>query len=548
MRIPIVFDIFSFQRFMKSIIHWLTVTALLLLTLTSHIEAKTLRWSNQGDASTHDPHAENESFNNQFNGQIYEQLLIRDKTMRLIPCLATSVTQTNTTTWLITLRRGVKWQDGSAFTADDVVFSILRNQFSTSNFKVYANALGKPRKIDDFTVELVTPVPNAVLPEMLGSTTMFIMSKAWSIKHKMEKPQDYNNKEETYGVRNAMGTGPFMLVSREPDVKTVLRKNPNWWGIKDGRFEGNVDEVIFTPIQSDGTRLAALISGEVDLVLDPPVQDIAKLLQNKKIRIYEGQENRVIFIGMDQARDELLYANTKGKNPFKDKRVRMALYQSVDVEAIKRTVMRGLSIPTAILLPSRKMAGIPDAMEQRHPLLSAEAAKKLLAEAGYPNGFSVTLDCPNNRYINDEKICVALAGMWAKIGVTIKVAAMPKANYFPKQQKFDNSMYLLGWGGATTDAIFTLKPVLHSRTDKGAGQYNWGRYKNTELDDLIDRIEGETEIKKRQDMIIKAMQIHHDEVLHIPLHLQVMPWAVKAGVSVVHRPDAWLELTWVKLP
>ena len=539
--------------FLKDIAAVLAVSAVwavlvMSAALAASAGAKTLRWSNQGDVATHDPHAQNEAFNNQFNGQIYEQLLSRDKNMKLIPTLATSVRQTAPTTWLITLRKGVKWHDGSAFTADDVVFSILRSQAPTSNYRVYSIALGKPRKIDDFTVELTTPVPNSVLPDMLGSSTMFIMSKAWCIKNKIEKPQDFTNKEETFGVRNAMGTGPFTLVSREPDVKTVLKKNPNWWGIKEGRFEGNVTDVIFTPIRSPATRVAALISGELDFILDPPLQDIAKLQQDKKIKIYEGRENRVIFIGMDQARDELLYSDVKGKNPFKDKRVRMALYQSTDVEAIKRTVMRGLAIPTAINLPARKEAGIPDSMEKRHPMISADAAKKLLADAGYPKGFTVTLDCPNDRYINDERICVALAGMWSKIGVNVKVASMPKANYFPKQQKLDNSLYMLGWGGSTTDAIFTLKPVLHSRNDKGAGEYNWGNYKHPALDQLIDNIEGETDLKKRQEMIIKAMQIHHDEVLHIPLHLQVTPWASRAGVLVVHRPDAWLELTWVKLP
>ena len=536
---------------MKKTNHFCIAVTLLIASLTAPLDlanAKTLRWSNQGDATTFDPHADNESFNNQFNGQIYEQLLSRDKNMKLIPRLATSVAQTNSTTWLIELRKGVKWHDGSAFTADDVVFSILRNQMSTSKFKVYANALGKPRKIDEFTVELVTPVPNAVLPDMLGSSTMFIMSKAWAIKNKVEKPQDYNNKEETFAVRNAMGTGPFLLVSREADVKTVLKKNPNWWGLKEGRFEGNVTDVVFTPIRSPGTRLAALISGELDFVLDPPLQDIAKLSQDKKIKIYEGRENRVVFIGMDQARAELLYSDVKGKNPFKDRRVRLALYQSVDVEAIKRTVMRGLSIPTAILMPAHKEAGIPDSMEKRHPMITIDAAKKLLADAGYSNGFTVTLDCPNDRYINDERICVALAGMWSKIGVTVKVASIPKANYFPQVQKLDTSFYMLGWGGSTTDAIFTLKPVLHSRDGKGAGEYNWGNYKNVAMDELIDNLEGEIDVKKRQGMINQAMKIHHDEVLHIPLHLQVMPWAARAGVSVVHRPDAWLELAWVKMP
>jgi peptide/nickel transport system substrate-binding protein len=513
---------------------------------SSSLDAKTLRWASQGDIATHDPHAQNESFNNQFNGQIYEQLLSRGKDMKLIPCLATEWKQTSPTTWIFKLRQGVTWHDGSKFTADDVVFSVLRSQAETSNMKVYGNAIGKPKKIDDLTVELTTPVPNPVLPDMVGSGNIYIMSKTWSEKNKIEKPQDFKNKEETFAIRNAMGTGPFILVSREPDVKTVLKKNPNWWGIKEKRFDGNVDEVIYTPIKAAGTRVAALLSGEVDFILDPPVQDLDKLKQQKALKVYEGRENRIIFIGMDQARDELLYSNVKGKNPFKDKRVRQALYQSADVDALKKTVMRGLSVPTAINLSNPKAAGIPDAMDKRYPLDIA-AAKKLLAEAGYPNGFEVTLDCPNDRYINDEKICVALAGMWSKIGVNVKVAAIPKANYFPKVQKLDTSMYLLGWGGATTDAIFTLKPVLHSRNDKGAGEYNWGNYKIAEFDDLIDKAEGEMDAKKRQEMINTVMKMHHDNVLHIPLHLQVIPWASKASVSVIHRADNWLEVAWIKM-
>ena len=533
---------------MKQIISVATAVALAVGVAlgAADVEGKTLRWSSQGDIATHDPHAQNESFNNQFNGQIFEQLLSRDKTMKLIPALATTWKQTSATTWVFTLRKGVKWHDGSSFTADDVVFSILRSQQPTSNMKVYGNALGVPKKIDDFTIELTTPVPNPVLPDMVGAGNIFMMNKAWAEKHNVTKPQDFTNKEETYSVRNAMGTGPFMLVTREPDVKTVLKKNPNWWGIKEGKFEGNVDEIVYRPIKDPGTRVAALLSGDVDFILDPPVQTIEKLKQEKNLKVWEGRENRVIFIGMDQARDELLYSDVKGKNPFKDRRVRLALYQAADVEALKTTVMRGLSVPTAITLSAPKAAGIPDSMDKRYPFDPA-ASKKLLTEAGYPNGFTVTLDCPNDRYVNDEKICVALAGMWSKIGVTVKVAAIPKANFFPKTQKLDTSMYMLGWGGATTDAMFTLKPVLHSRNDKGAGEYNWGNYKSAALDELIDKAEGETDAKKRMDMIIKAMQMHHDQVFHIPLHLQVIPWASNAGVTVVHRPDNWLETTWIKM-
>jgi peptide/nickel transport system substrate-binding protein len=373
------------------------------------------------------------------------------------------------------------------------------------------------------------------------------MSEAWCKKNKVERAQDFKAQEETYAVRNAMGTGPYILVSREPDVKSVFKKNPNWWGLKEkGYWDGNVDDIIYSPVKSEGTRMAALLAGNLDFILDPPVQDVEKLKLDKNVKVYEGRENRIIFLGFDQNRDELLYSNVKGKNPFKDKRVRQAFYQAIDVYAIQKAVMRGLSVPTAINLANPERAGIPKEMDKRYPY-DVAAAKKLLAEAGYPNGFEVQIDCPNNRYLNDEKICVAVAGMMAKIGITMKVNAIPRAQFFPKAQRLEISMYMLGWGGATTDAIFTLQPVLHSRNDKGDGDYNWGNYKDAKFDALIDAAKGETDLKKRQGIINEAMQYHHDQVFHIPLHLQVIPWASRSNVNVIHRADNWLQATWVTI-
>ncbi len=518
--------------------------AAVLLAPLAH--AKTLRWSSQGDYLTADPMAQNELLTNSINGHVYESLVVRGKQLEILPGLAESWKQTGPLTWVFNLRKGVKFHDGSDFTADDVVFSMGRLQGKTSNFRVYGNAVGTPRKIDQYTVELTTPVPNPVMLEMLANS-LFMMSKSWCEKHNAVSTQDFANKEESYAARNAMGTGPYTLVSRDPDVKTVFKKNPDWWGLKvKGYFDGNVDEIVYTPIGSPGTRMAALLAGNIDFVLDPPPSDIDKLKQEKGIKIYEGRENRVIFLQMDQARDELLYSNVKGKNPFKDERVRKAFYQGIDVDAIHRVVMRGLSVPTAILLPNPDKAGIPKSMDKRYPYDPA-AAKKLLADAGYPNGFEVQLDCPNNRYINDEKICVAVAGMLAKIGVTIKVNAIPRAQFFPKAQRLEISFCMLGWGGATTDAIFTLQPVLHSRNDKGDGDYNWGNYKDAEFDAMIDSAKGDTDAKHRLQTIIKAMQHFHDHVYMIPLHLQVIPWASRSNVSVIHRADNWLQATWVTI-
>jgi peptide/nickel transport system substrate-binding protein len=508
--------------------------------------AKTLRWSSQGDYLTADPMAQNELLTNSINGHVYESLVMRGKKLEILPALAVSWKQTSPTVWVFDLRKGVKWHDGSDFTADDVVFSIKRLQGPTSNFRVYGNSVGEPRKIDTHTVELTTPVPNPVMLEMLANS-LFMMNKAWSEKNNAVKTQDFTNEKEAYTARNAMGTGPYILVSRDPDVKSVFKKNPNWWGAKDKVYwDGNVDEIVYTPIGAPGTRMAALLAGNIDFVLDPPPSDVDKLKKEKSLKVYEGRENRIIFLQMDQARDELLYSNVKGKNPFKDKRVRQAFYQAIDVNAINRAVMRGLSVPTAINLPNPEKAGIPKEMDKRYPY-DINAAKKLLADAGYPNGFELGMDCPNNRYINDAAICTAVAGMLAKIGVNVKVNAIPRAQYFPKAQRLEVSFCMLGWGGATTDAIFTLQPVLHSRNDKGDGDYNWGNYKDAAFDAMIDDAKGDTDAQRRQATINKAMKHFHDNVYMIPLHLQVIPWASRSNVSVIHRADNWLQATWVTI-
>ena len=509
-------------------------------------QSATLRWSSQGDYLTADPMAQNELLTNSINGHVYESLVMRGKKLEIIPALATKWEQKDPRTWIFHLRKGVKWHDGTDFTADDVVFSIKRLQGKTSNFRVYGNAVGEPTKIDSHTVQLVTPVPNPVMLEMLANS-LFMMSKAWAEKNNALETQDFTNQKEAYTARNAMGTGPYILVSREPDVKSVFKKNPNWWGLKEkGYWDGNVDEIVYTPIGSPGTRMAALLSGNLDFVLDPPPSDVEKLKREKSIRVYEGRENRVIMLQFDQARDELLYSNVKGKNPFKDKRVRQAFYQAIDIQAIHKTVMRGLSVPTAVNLPNPEKAGIPANLIKRYPY-DVNAAKKLLADAGYPNGFEVQLDCPNNRYINDERICQAVAAMLARINVKINLNAMPRAQYFPKMQRLEMSFCMLGWGGATTDAIFTLQPVLHSRNDKGDGDYNWGAYKDEAFDRMIDEAKGDVDAKRRQETINKAMKHFHDNVYMIPLHLQVIPWASRANVTAIHRADNWLQATWVTI-
>jgi peptide/nickel transport system substrate-binding protein len=536
-----------FRRFgglhmLRTITLALTLAALTAIATAPPASAKTLRWAGRGDMQTTDPHSQNENLTNNINILVYETLIERDKKLVLRPSLAESWQQTSPTIWRFKLRAGVKFHDGTPFTADDVVFSYERARADTSQLRAYARAAGMPKKIDDLTVDFTTDGPNPI--ELEHVATINIMSRAWCEANRATKPQNYSQKEDMITAHQANGTGAYMLKSREPDIKTVLVKNPNWWGIKAGLWEGNADEVIYLPIVSDATRMAALMSGEVDLVNDPPPQDVPRLKQNPGLKVLEGSENRIVFIGMDQKRDELLYSNVKGKNPFKDRRVRQALYQAIDIEAIRTTTMRGLSQPSGALMPS-PVQSTPE-LEKRLPFDKAKA-KQLLAEAGYPNGFEVTLDCPNNRYVNDEKICQALAAMWAQIGVTINVNAMPRANYFPKLENTDTSMYMLGWGGGAIDGIFILQPVLASYTGKGDGDYNYGRYTNPKLDELIAKVKVDMNPDQRLAEIREALAAHNAEINHLPLHRQVIPWAERSNVTAVHRADNQVMPFWVKI-
>jgi peptide/nickel transport system substrate-binding protein len=523
---------------MKRINHFFALAACTTALMAAGVTANPLRWAAAGDPQTMDPHSQNEGLTNSVNSQVYEFLVIRDKKLKLVPGLATEWKQIDPLTWQFKLRKGVKFHDGAPFTADDVVFSMERTKHANSQVRVYANQAGIARKIDDLTVEFKLPQVNPIFLDHVAQ--LMIMNKAWSEKNNCTTPLDYKNKEEKFTSLNANGTGPYRLVSRQPDIKTIWKKNDAWWG----KHEGNLTSITYSSIKNDATRVAALISGEVDFILDPPPQDMERLEKTPGVKVINGVENRVVFIGMDQARDELLYSSVKGKNPFKDKRVRQALYQAIDIEAIKTKLMRGQAFPTGGITPSPLGAFNDPAIEKRRPF-DVAAANKLMAEAGYPQGFEVTLNCPNNRYINDEKICQALAAMWAKINVKIKLDAQPRATYFPRLDKLDTSLYMLGWGGAITDAETALTPVLRSRAASGVGDYNYGNYKNAKLDEAAAASSKEPDVAKRTALIKQALLAHNDEINHLPLHRQVIPWAARSNVTVVHRADNYLQYEWI---
>ena len=500
--------------------------ALALSVAAPALAKNTLRWASQGDALTLDPHAQNEGPTISMNLNIMDPLIRSDKDLKLEPGLAVSWRVVEPTVWEFKLRQGVTFHDGDTFDADDVVFSLDRARSGNSDYKAQISSIKEVRKVDDSTIHIVTNGPNPILPNQL--VTIAILSKQWAEKNNVTGVQDYKNKQETYAVRNANGTGAFKLQLREPDVRTILVKNESWWGLKDQPF--NIDEIVYTPIQNQATRVAALLSGELDFLLDPPLQDLARIKAAPGLQTKQSPQDRTIFIGMDVASPELRSSSVKGKNPFADPRVRQAAYQAIDIKAIQQKVMRGDAEPAGIITPSF-VNGWTKALDERLPY-DVDAAKKLLADAGYPNGFDVRLDCPNDRYINDEAICQAVVGMLGRAGIKVALDSQSKSLHFPKLQKKTSDFFLLGWGVPTLDSHYVFNFLYATK-----GTWNSTGYSNPELDRLILAMEGEIDLEKRNQLIAQAWDIVKKDMVYLPLHHQVINWAMKDKLDLPISPN-----------
>jgi peptide/nickel transport system substrate-binding protein len=505
------------------------VAAASAAVLAAPAQAQTLRWAAQNDILTLDPHSQNHATTNAILQHSYEGLVRYNAKYEVEPSLATKWTYLSPTQVRFELRKGVKFHDGSPFTADDVIFSYGRIKQPNGTMGIYVTGVSEVRKVDSHTVDLILAGPNPILLRNL--VNFFIMSEAWAKKNNTLNVQDYKNKEENFASRNVVGTGPYKITGWTPEQRITMTINNDWWD----KHTSNVKEVIYTPIKSDPTRVAALLSGDVDMLTDLPTQDIARLRQDSKLKVVDGPEVRTIYLAPDLGSPELKHSNIKGKNPFADKRVRQALSLAIDREAIRRTTMRGLSIPAALIV-APGVNGHEEALDKPAPA-NVDAAKKLLADAGYPNGFEVRLNCPNNRYVNDEEICQNVVAMWARVGVKAQLAAENMATFIQKVQNFDSSIYLLGWGVATYDAQYSLQSLIRTRTTGADGNFNFSKISDPVVDRLTDSMKTETDVTKRNAMIREALVRTRDEMLVIPLHHQVRPWAMKAGVTTIHRSD-----------
>jgi peptide/nickel transport system substrate-binding protein len=500
--------------------------------------AQTLRYASAFDPNSLDPHSLALLYQSRIVTQIYEGLVNRDRDFRLEPSLALSWQTIDPKTWRFKLRPNVKFHDGAALTADDVVFSIERALAKTSQRMFQLRGVTGARKVDPLTVDILLAAPDAVLPQKLW--LIAVMSKAWAEKHAVVLPQDYNGKQETYAVRNTNGTGPYRLKSYDPDQRAVLVRNPDWWGWS-GTDTGNVQEAVYTVIQSDATRLAALASGQVDFVIDPPFQDVARLKADSSLKLVETIDIGTQYLGFDQSRSELQFGEARG-NPFKDLRVRRAIAQAIDINLIIQKVLRGQAVPAGSHL-SKLVDGYVPELEKRLPY-DVAAARALLKQAGYPDGFAVTLDCVNVTY--RAAVCQAIATMLAQVNIRATFQPSPSATFFPKLTQANASFFEFGWtpGG---DPWASLNSIVRTYDGAGSGQFNGGRYSHPKLDQLIDGIRVEPDLATRRRMVGDALQLMHDELPLIPLYRRRLAWVMRPNISVSMWPNDTLELRWVRI-
>jgi peptide/nickel transport system substrate-binding protein len=526
---------------MKKYLMVMCLCLALVMAIAAPSQANTFKFAFQGDLHSLDPHALTEAFQNSCLGNVYEGLVRYSPTMETEPCLAERWEIVDPTRWRFYLRKGVKFHNGNPFTADDVIFTYQRTMSEGSDHKARVSTLKKIVKIDDYTIDVITKAPNPILIKEWGD--WYMMDKEWCEEHGSTTSNNIKSGKENYAMRHENGTGAFKVTSHEKGVKTVFVVNKDWWDTP----KHNLTKVIFTPIQSDATRVAALLSGEIDMMYPVPVQDQKRVRKNAGTKLMVGPELRTIFLGFDQTRAELPCCNIKGKNPFKDVRVRKAVYHAINIDIIKKKIMRGLSDPSSIMIsPSLLKYDISDIPRYAYDV---KKAKQLLADAGYPNGFKICMDCPNDRYVNDEQICLAVVSMLAKAGIKVNLKAKPKSLYFKKVLAYDTEFYLLGWTPSSLDSWNVLYNLLSTRGDDqgGQGKFNLGGYSNHKVDELQKKILSETNLGQRNQMIHDAYKIVHDEAGYVPLHQQALAWGMKDNVSLVQRPDNQMMFFYINM-
>jgi len=490
--------------------------------------AQTLKIGLKSEPSSMDPHYHNLTPNNMMALYVFDRLILQDAKQNLKPGLAVSWKNVDDLTWEFKLRSGgVKWHDGSDFTADDVAFTIGRAPNvpnSPSSLGRYIKQIKAVEVVDALTIRMKTAKPFPLMPTYM-STFGIISKKTGS----GATTADYNS------GKAMNGTGPFKFVEWVPGDRIVYKRNENYWGNKP-----EWSDIIVKPLSNNSSRVAALLAGDVDMIDFVPTADIETLKKNDKVSISQTVSNRVIYLHIDTARDNSPFVTDVNgkpmdKNPLKDLRVRKAISMAINRKGIVEKVMEGVAIPAGQLLPDGFFAISPNLKVEPY---DTEGAKALLKEAGWGDGFGLTIHGPNNRYVNDAKIVQAIAQMLTRIGIKTKVDTMPKNVFFPRGSKLEFSLMLVGWGAGSGEPSSPLGSLLHTYDkSKGFGSSNRGRFSNAELDAALEEALATVDRKKHGDLLIKATEIGINNLGIIPLHFQVNTWATRKGLTYDARTD-----------
>lgn len=519
----------------------LLTSGIILVTCTQTEEQEQasveLRVGLSAEPTTVDPHYHDAGFNKPFLMHIYEGLTFMNAKLQVEPGLAAAWELLDETTWRFTLRKDVLFQDGSEFTATDVVYSIGRipNVLnSPSPFTPSTRSIADIQVVDDYTVDFITKTPYPLLPNDLTTVMMISAPDDVMIDFKNEQNDDVQwltNEDFTNGTA-AIGTGPFALEKYEPGNEIVLTRFDRYWG-----GIGDIDKLYFYPMPDNAARTSALLSGQVDIIENVPSNDIERLIEDESIDIVTGPSSVIIFFAFDQHDDNTpKITGTDGKNPFLDKRVREAFNYAVNVDAIVNETKRGIAAPAISLVPQTVFGYTDNVKKIGYDL---EKAKELMQAAGWEDGFQLIINAPSDRYTDGVEVAQVVAQMLSQINVDVTVETFPRSIYFSKASNFEYSMYMGAAAADNGDASQPLRSVVHTRqTDRGYGGGNRGRYSSATADEYIEEAEQQMDLDKREELYGKALEIFHNEDVGLmPLYFQVGVWGVKTGIIFEPRMD-----------
>lgn len=494
---------------------------------------KVLRWASNGEVSTMDPHGAFSTANASLLGNIYETLVRHDKDLKFEPALATSWKTLAPDHWRFFVRTGVRFHDGAPLTGRDVVASLKRASLPDSPYLSATFMIKDVVLVDDMTVDVLLRGPYPVLLNDLAGVA--ILNEKWMEANNALQPSDPAKGKVTYTNMNTNGTGPFKLVSRQIDADTVLERYADWWD----KPRDRIDRVVFRPIVSDATRVAGLLSGQVDLISPTPIADIDRIRKEPSARLVEGQDLRVMFLVFNV--DPSHVPDGADGNPLIHRKVRQALSMAIDVEAITSRIMRGLTKPIHTLV-APEVQGYDASLAEIKTPFDPEGARRLLAEAGYPSGFPLGLDCPTDRFVNAERVCQAIMSMWSRVGVKVSFSTMRYPVYMSKFLGGKSDTFVLGWANTPQiDAFSILNNAFHTKVGR-SGTWNGGRYSNPALDEVTDRAAVEMDLTKRQGLLTEAFRMERSDFAAVPLYREPLILAMKKGVDIPASADGRIRL------